>query len=91
MEGLICDRSMTLAHLMGVLKTFYAKIGIVDLRYPYTSLIDPFAVASTISLSATNFFCRFKPTFNPYTEPSMEIFGFHTSLKKYASLFGFPL
>ncbi|EPY26011.1 phenylalanyl-tRNA synthetase alpha chain [Angomonas deanei] len=26
---------------------------------------------------------RFKPTFNPYTEPSMEIFGFHTGLKKW--------
>lgn len=26
---------------------------------------------------------RFKPTFNPYTEPSMEIFGFHTGLNKW--------
>lgn len=26
---------------------------------------------------------RFKPAFNPYTEPSMEIFGFHTGLKKW--------
>lgn len=26
---------------------------------------------------------RFKPAFNPYTEPSMEIFGYHTGLKKW--------
>ncbi|XP_026190604.1 phenylalanine--tRNA ligase alpha subunit [Cyclospora cayetanensis] len=26
---------------------------------------------------------RFKPTFNPYTEPSMEIFGFHTGLRRW--------
>lgn len=26
---------------------------------------------------------RFKPVFNPYTEPSMEIFGWHTQLKKW--------
>jgi phenylalanyl-tRNA synthetase alpha chain len=26
---------------------------------------------------------RFKPAFNPYTEPSMEIFGFHSGLKKW--------
>lgn len=26
--------------------------------------------------------CRFKPAFNPYTEPSMEIFGYHPGLGK---------
>ncbi|EAN80356.1 phenylalanyl-tRNA synthetase alpha chain, putative [Trypanosoma equiperdum] len=26
---------------------------------------------------------RFKPVFNPYTEPSMEIFGWHTQLKRW--------
>ncbi len=26
---------------------------------------------------------RFKPAYNPYTEPSMEIFGYHTGLKKW--------
>ncbi|CCW62754.1 unnamed protein product [Phytomonas sp. EM1] len=26
---------------------------------------------------------RFKPAFNPYTEPSMEIFGYHNGLKKW--------
>ena len=26
---------------------------------------------------------RFKPAYNPYTEPSMEIFGYHPDLKKW--------
>lgn len=56
-EGLIVDRNLTLADLIGTLKTFYEKIGITDLK--------------------------FKPAFNPYTEPSMEIFGYHTTLKKW--------
>ncbi|XP_067931863.1 phenylalanine--tRNA ligase alpha subunit-like [Watersipora subatra] len=29
---------------------------------------------------------RFKPAYNPYTEPSMEIFGFHDGLKKWVEL-----
>lgn len=29
---------------------------------------------------------RFKPAYNPYTEPSMEIFCYHPLLKKYIEL-----
>lgn len=29
---------------------------------------------------------KFKPAYNPYTEPSMEIFGYHPSLKKWMEL-----
>ncbi|CDS43686.1 phenylalanyl tRNA synthetase alpha chain B [Echinococcus multilocularis] len=29
---------------------------------------------------------RFKPTYNPYTEPSMEIFSFHPGLKKWVEI-----
>mmetsp|Transcript_7728 Transcript_7728/g.8980 ORF Transcript_7728/g.8980 Transcript_7728/m.8980 type:complete len:98 (-) Transcript_7728:151-444(-) len=29
---------------------------------------------------------RFKPAFNPYTEPSMEIFGYHPDLKSWTEL-----
>ena len=47
--GLICDRNLTLQHLMGVLDAFYRRLGMKEIR--------------------------FKPAFNPYTEPSMEIFG----------------
>lgn len=47
--GLICDRGLTLCHLMGLLEAFYKRLGLQQIR--------------------------FKPAFNPYTEPSMEIFG----------------
>lgn len=29
---------------------------------------------------------RFKPAYNPYTEPSMEVFSFHPGLKKWVEL-----
>ena len=29
---------------------------------------------------------KFKPTFNPYTEPSLEMYGFHPQLKKWMEL-----
>lgn len=29
---------------------------------------------------------RYKPAFNPYTEPSLEIFGFHPTLNKWIEL-----
>lgn len=29
---------------------------------------------------------KFKPAFNPYTEPSMEVFGFHEGLKKWIEI-----
>ena len=29
---------------------------------------------------------RFKPAYNPYTEPSMEIFGYHDGLKKWVEI-----
>lgn len=29
---------------------------------------------------------KFKPAFNPYTEPSMEIFGYHPDLKKWTEI-----
>ena len=29
---------------------------------------------------------RFKPAYNPYTEPSMEIFGYHHGLKKWTEI-----
>lgn len=50
-EGVVCDRGLTLGDLMGVIASFYHKIGIKNLR--------------------------FKPAFNPYTEPSMEVFAQH--------------
>lgn len=29
---------------------------------------------------------KFKPTYNPYTEPSMEIFAYHEGLKKWVEI-----
>jgi phenylalanyl-tRNA synthetase alpha subunit len=49
-EGVICDRGLTLGHLIATLREFFSRLGMKELR--------------------------FKPAFNPYTEPSMEIFGY---------------
>jgi phenylalanyl-tRNA synthetase alpha chain len=59
-EGLVADFDLTLGNLIGVIKTFFEKIGITQLR--------------------------FKPAYNPYTEPSMEIFGYHPDLKKWTEI-----
>ncbi|KAJ0239238.1 Phenylalanine--tRNA ligase alpha subunit [Hirschfeldia incana] len=59
-EGLICDRGLTLGDLIGVLEAFFARLGMPKLR--------------------------FKPAYNPYTEPSMEIFSYHEGLKKWVEI-----
>eukprot|EP00767_Chilomastix_cuspidata_P007209 gnl/Chilomastix_cuspidata/780.p1 GENE.gnl/Chilomastix_cuspidata/780~~gnl/Chilomastix_cuspidata/780.p1 ORF type:complete len:528 (+),score=273.14 gnl/Chilomastix_cuspidata/780:822-2405(+) len=59
-EGLVCDRGLTLGHLIGVIREFFAQLGITELR--------------------------FKPAYNPYTEPSMEIFAFHKGLAKWVEV-----
>ena len=59
-EGLIADYDLNLGNLKCVIRTFFASIGITQLR--------------------------FKPAFNPYTEPSMEVFGYHPDLKKWTEI-----
>eukprot|EP00270_Netrium_digitus_P014338 TRINITY_DN4861_c0_g1_i1.p1 TRINITY_DN4861_c0_g1~~TRINITY_DN4861_c0_g1_i1.p1 ORF type:complete len:371 (+),score=119.83 TRINITY_DN4861_c0_g1_i1:30-1142(+) len=59
-EGVICDRGLTLGDLIGVLNQFFGRLGIKKLR--------------------------FKPAYNPYTEPSMEIFSYHEQLKKWVEV-----
>lgn len=59
-EGVVADYGLTLGHLMGVLKEFFTKLGITQLR--------------------------FKPAYNPYTEPSMEVFSYHQGLKKWVEV-----
>uniref|UniRef100_A0AAA9TS71 Phenylalanine--tRNA ligase alpha subunit n=3 Tax=Bos TaxID=9903 RepID=A0AAA9TS71_BOVIN len=59
-EGVVADHGLTLGHLMGVLREFFTKLGITQLR--------------------------FKPAYNPYTEPSMEIFSYHQGLKKWVEV-----
>lgn len=55
--------------MKGILKEFYAKIGI---------FIMFFSINFLIGISQL----WFKPTYNPYTEPSMEVYGYHPILKK---------
>ena len=59
-EGVVVDKGIGLSHLLGIMNTFFAKIGITNLKY--------------------------KPAYNPYTEPSLEIFGFHPQLKKWIEI-----
>lgn len=59
-EGVIVGRNLTLGELMGVIESFYLKLGMSEVK--------------------------FKPAFNPYTEPSMEIFAFHKGLNKWIEI-----
>jgi phenylalanyl-tRNA synthetase alpha chain len=59
-EGFVADKGVGLGHLIAVIKEFFRRLGITNLR--------------------------FKPAYNPYTEPSMEIFGFHPMLNKWVEV-----
>eukprot|EP01016_Furgasonia_blochmanni_P035992 TRINITY_DN404_c0_g1_i8.p1 TRINITY_DN404_c0_g1~~TRINITY_DN404_c0_g1_i8.p1 ORF type:complete len:268 (-),score=98.38 TRINITY_DN404_c0_g1_i8:158-961(-) len=59
-EGVVVDKNIGLSHLKSIIRDFFFKIGITNLR--------------------------FKPAYNPYTEPSMEIFGFHPTLNKWVEI-----
>ncbi|CAD7702528.1 unnamed protein product [Ostreobium quekettii] len=53
-EGLVCDKGLSLGDLIGTLHQFFTRLGLKQIR--------------------------FKPAYNPYTEPSMEIFRCDGSL-----------
>jgi len=59
-EGVVADRNLTLADLIGFMRVFFKKMGIEKVR--------------------------FKPAYNPYTEPSLEIFAFHPMLNKWVEV-----
>ncbi len=59
-EGFIMGEGLTLRHLMGIIREFYAKLGLTKVR--------------------------FKPTYNPYTEPSMESAAYNPQLGKWVEL-----
>jgi phenylalanyl-tRNA synthetase alpha chain len=59
-EGLIIDKNIGLSNLLGVMHTFFRKIGMKNLK--------------------------FKPAYNPYTEPSLEIFAFHPMLNRWVEI-----
>jgi phenylalanyl-tRNA synthetase alpha chain len=56
-EGVVCDRNITLGDLLGTIQLFFQKV------LPDVEL-------------------HFKPTYNPYTEPSMEVYNWHPGLGK---------
>ncbi|CAH1736643.1 phenylalanine--tRNA ligase alpha subunit [Aphis gossypii] len=59
-EGVIADYNLTLGDLIGVLHTFFERLGMTEIK--------------------------FKPAYNPYTEPSMEIFCYHQGLQKWIEI-----
>ncbi|KAH0587726.1 hypothetical protein H2248_006488 [Termitomyces sp. 'cryptogamus'] len=59
-EGVVADRNLTLADLIGFMRVFFKKMGIEKVR--------------------------FKPAYNPYTEPSLEIFAFHPMLDRWVEV-----
>ncbi|KAF9008942.1 phenylalanine-tRNA ligase [Cyathus striatus] len=59
-EGVVADRGLTLAALIGFMRVFFSKMGIDRVR--------------------------FKPAYNPYTEPSLEIFAFHPMLDRWVEV-----
>jgi len=59
-EGVVADRNLTLADLIGFMEVFFKKMGVTNLR--------------------------FKPAYNPYTEPSLEIFSWHQGLGKWVEI-----
>jgi len=50
------------------------------------SLGDLIGMIKTFFMSVGITDVRFKPAYNPYTEPSMEIFGYHPDLKKWTEI-----
>ncbi|PPD81715.1 hypothetical protein GOBAR_DD21340 [Gossypium barbadense] len=66
-EGLVCDKGLTLGDLIGVLNDFFSRLVGLSLFQECPS-------------------CVFKPAYNPYTEPSMEIFSYHEGLKKWVEI-----
>ncbi|NXT42022.1 SYFA ligase, partial [Pelecanoides urinatrix] len=84
-EGVVADRGLTLGHLMGILRQFFTKLGTGghlggggagdSPGPPLTPLLSPGITQ-----------LRFKPAYNPYTEPSMEVFSYHKGLKKWVEV-----
>ncbi|VDN59684.1 unnamed protein product [Dracunculus medinensis] len=69
-EGVIAERDLSLAHVMGLFTEFFRKCGTFFNCVCFNWITN----------------LRFKPTYNPYTEPSMEIFAFHVGLNKWVEI-----
>ncbi len=69
---MIADRDLTLGDLIGTMQTFFKRWGkraLVAVRLPVKVSHSPPPVIAGIDE------IKFKPAYNPYTEPSMEIFA----------------
>ena len=84
-EGVMADYNLTLGDLIGVLHEFFKKLGkkvkentfwidhyrnYIERTLYLTSCMYKFVFSGITKL-------RFKPAYNPYTEPSMEVFSYH--------------
>lgn len=79
-EGLVADYDLTLADLIGIITQFFQKWGRVQTAMKTMCLKVLICVDSGLTK------LRFKPAYNPYTEPSMEIFAFHPGLMKWIEI-----
>ncbi|NXN23185.1 SYFA ligase, partial [Nycticryphes semicollaris] len=84
-EGVVADRGLTLGHLMGTLRQFFNKMGMEWEGVRGGAGGSP-GSPLTLSLSPGISQLRFKPAYNPYTEPSMEVFSYHEGLKKWVEV-----
>ncbi|NXJ87024.1 SYFA ligase, partial [Trogon melanurus] len=75
-EGVVADRGLTLGHLMGILRQFFSKLGRAGWARAGAPGGSP-GLPSPPSLPTGITQLRFKPAYNPYTEPSMEVFSYH--------------
>lgn len=89
-EGVVADRGLTLGHLMGTLREFFTKLGTRGgghqgkgrgLGHPPDALLPPPGITKL----------RFKPAYNPYTEPSMEVFSYHEGEGALRGVGGLPV
>ncbi|KAG6779520.1 hypothetical protein POTOM_015909 [Populus tomentosa] len=83
-EGLVCDRGLTLGHLIGVLQDFFSRLVMLEENaYYHGKLKSDFEMHILFSGMDK---LKFKPAYNPYTEPSMEIFSYHEGLEKWVEI-----
>ncbi|KAF8406437.1 hypothetical protein HHK36_008524 [Tetracentron sinense] len=91
-EGLVCDRGLTLGDLIGVLHDFFARLGntltpsfLRRMKELCGDSVMPAKICNTLYKKGM-LKLRFKPAYNPYTEPSMEIFSYHEGFKKWVEI-----
>ena len=93
-EGFVIGENLSLGHLMGTIAEFYKALGPESASEPHTSLSSQCVQCiqrTTQAILHCVLRCRFadmkfKPTYNPYTEPSMEFCCWHPTLQKWVEV-----